>query len=249
MTLSRNQQIAGAFAARARDYERNAALQADVAEKLAQHLPGSGHRKILEIGCGTGFLTRHLLARYPHGDFLLTDLAPEMVMQCRARYSLANGRAIRFAIMDGEAPDCTERFDLIALSMTLQWFADPLAGLQRLRDLLRPGGTLVFSAPGPGSFPEWRAALEACGLRRGVIEMPQLPGVVERETRKVEYGNAAAFLNALKAIGAATPRAGYDPLPPGSLRAALRKLEQDDGARVSWRIVYGVLCAPDRIRS
>ncbi len=249
MTLSRNRRIAGAFAARAGGYERNAPLQAEIAGKLAQFLPGPGPLKVLELGCGTGFLTRHLLARYPHGDFLLTDLAPEMVARCRARHGRVNGRALRFAVMDGEAPGCSERFDLIALSMTLQWFADPLNALQSLREMLNPGGQLLFATIGPGSFPEWRAALEACALPRGLIEMPQLPGVVAHETRKVEYGSGAAFLKALKAIGAATPRAGYRPLPPGSLRAALRKLEQEEGARVSWRIVYGALCPPDDIHS
>ena len=149
----------------------------------------------------------------------------------------------RFATMDGEAPDCGAGFDLVALSMTLQWFADPLLGLQRLKGLLKPGGVMYFAAPGPDSFPEWRAALDACGLRHGMVEMPQLPGVVEVETREVAYASGIAFLNALKAIGAATPRHGYCPLPPGSLRAGLRELEHTHDSRVTWQIVYGRICA------
>ena len=242
MTLNHNQRIARAFAARAQDYERYAGLQADIANRLALLLGGGECLKVLEIGCGTGFLTRHLLTRYPYGDFFITDLAPEMVAHCRARYQSANGRALRFAIMDGEAPDSAERFDLIALSMTLQWFADPLQALQRLKGLLTPGGVLFYAAPGPDSFAEWRAALDACGLRHGLVDMPQLPGVVEVETREVAYGSGIAFLNALKAIGAATPRHGYSPLPPGSLRAGLRKLEHAHDSRVTWQIIYGRIC-------
>lgn len=249
MTLSRNQRVAGAFAARAQDYERSASLQAEIAEKLARLLPELERPKILEIGCGTGFLTRYLLDRYADGNFLITDLAPEMVAQCRTRIKDANERPCRFAMMDGEEPDCDAGFDLIALSMTLQWFTDPLAGLRRLKGLLKPGGHLLFATTAPDCFPEWRGALDSCGLRHGMIAMPELPGVVEQEARYVDYGSGVAFLKALRAIGATTPRSGYEPLPPGRLRAALRQLEQDHGGQVSWRIVYGRICAEDGIHS
>jgi len=243
MTSPRNAKVAKAFAARAQGYEQNASLQAEIAEKLARLLPDLERPKVLEIGCGTGFLTRHLLERYPHGDFLITDLVPEMLAVCRTRMEGADKRPCRFAMMDGEAPDCGAGFDLIALSMTLQWFANPVEGLQRLKGLLKPGGHLLFATTGPDSFPEWRGALDACGLRHGLIAMPQLPGVVEQETRIVDYGGGVAFLKALKAIGAITPRTGYEPLPPGCLRAGLRLFEQSHGGQVSWHIVYGRMSA------
>jgi malonyl-CoA O-methyltransferase len=242
MTSPRNAKVAEAFAARAQGYEQNASLQADIAEKLARLLPELERPKILEIGCGTGFLTRHLFERYPHGDFLITDLAPEMVALCRTRMEGAEINPCRYAVMDGEAPDCGAGFDLIALTMTLQWFANPVEGLHRLKALLKPGGHLLFATTGPDSFPEWRGALDACGLRHGLITMPKLPAVVEQETLIVDYGNGVAFLKALKAIGAATPRTGYEPLPPGRLRAGLRLFEQSHGGQVSWHIVYGRIC-------
>jgi malonyl-CoA O-methyltransferase len=243
MTLSHNQIVARAFAAHVKEYERNAQLQEKIAARLGGLFPPLKQPKILEIGCGTGFLTRHLLNHYSHGDFLITDIVPEMVTECRAHYQSANGRAIRFSVMDGEAPNCDDKFDLIALSMTLQWFTDPLEGLQRLKRLLSPGGHLLFATTGPESFPEWRAALDAGGLRHGMIAMPHLPEVVEEETRVVNYGSGVDFLKALKAIGATTPRPGYEPMSPGGLRAALRCLEQNHQARVTWQIVYGLISA------
>ncbi len=243
MTLSPNQRVARAFAAHAADYEHHACLQARIAAQLASLLPQIDQAKILEIGCGTGFLTRHLVDHYNHCDFLITDLAPEMVERCRTRYQSINGRAIRFAVMDGEAPECKADFGLIAMSMTLQWFTDPVSGLQRLKDLLKPGGFLLYATLAPDSCPEWSRALDVCGLRHGMISMPELPGVIERESCEINYGNAIAFLRALRSIGANTPRPGYAPLPPGNLRAALRRLEKDHGARVTWRIVYGLISA------
>ncbi len=239
MVLSRNRLVAARFARAARTYEHHAELQADVAAKLAELLPALERPRVLEVGCGTGFLTRHLLERYPHGDFLITDLAPEMVERCSAQHESRNGRSILFATMDGEAPDCVGKFDLVALSMTAQWFADPLSGLQGLTRLLKPGGCVLYAAPGPGCLPEWRAALENSGLPYGGVDMPELPHIVSEEDRTVDYGSGIAFLRTLKAIGATTPRPGYVPLPPGHLRAALQRLERDHGARISWRIAYG----------
>lgn len=245
MPLTHNQIVAARFAARARDYERHAGLQAGVAERLASLAPDMERPSVLEVGCGTGLLTRHLLERYPGGEFLVTDMAEEMVAACRARHKPPNGRALHFAVMDGEAPDTAETFDVIALSMTLQWFSDPIAGLNRLTQRLRPGGKLLYATIAPGCFPEWRAALDACGLTRGWIDMPELRGILDVENRVVDYGTGLAFLDALRAIGATTPRPGYAPQPPGKLRAALRRLEETSGGRVTWRIAYGLISADD----
>ncbi|GEP10802.1 methyltransferase domain-containing protein [Methylobacterium gnaphalii] len=41
--------------------------------------------RTLEIGCGTGFLTRALRSRIPVGSMLATDIAPAMIARCRTR--------------------------------------------------------------------------------------------------------------------------------------------------------------------
>lgn len=243
MDLSRNHLVAARFARAAHTYERYGGLQRDVAAKLADFLPRLDRPRILEVGCGTGFLTGHLLSRYAHGDFLVTDLAPEMVEQCRSRHQSRNGRSILFDTMDGEAPVCAGSFDLVALSMTLQWFTDPLAGLRGLTQLLKPGGRLLYAAPGQGSLAEWQAVLEKCGLARGGVEMPDLPHIMELEELTVRYESGVAFLQTLKGIGATTPRPGYLPLPAGRLRKALQRFEDEYDARATWRIVYGQISA------
>ncbi|MEM8743646.1 MAG: methyltransferase [Pseudomonadota bacterium] len=239
MDLSRNRIVAARFAKAAHTYERNADLQACVAARLAELLPALDRPRVLEIGCGTGFMTRHLLERYAHGDFLITDLAPEMVETCRARYESKNGRSLRFHTMDGEAPDCEGAFDLIVLSMTLQWFTDPRRALENLTTLLRPGGHIVYAVPGRGSLAEWQAVLESCDLPHGGLEMPDLPNVAHQESRAVRYESGIAFLQTLKGIGATTPRPGYTPLSPGHLRAALQRFEKEHDAQATWRILYG----------
>lgn len=240
---ARNRAIARRFGAKAEDYDSHAGLQRETAARLAGLLPALGAPRVLEVGCGTGFLTAHLLDAYRDGDFLITDLAPEMLDVCRERQGRRACPRARFALMDGEAPESGERFDLIALNMTLQWFADPVGALERLRSLLNPGGTLCYATLGPGGFPEWRAALAAEGLPEGIVAMPPLPGVVTEENKAIPYGNGSTFLAGMKSIGAGEPRSGYRPLTPGQLRRALRRLEREHGARVTWHLVYGRLAA------
>jgi malonyl-CoA O-methyltransferase len=239
MLSSHNERVAARFAARAAEYDIHARLQADIAERLATYLPSLARPRVLEVGCGTGLFSCHLLDRYPDGDFLFTDLVPEMIERCRARFGRLNRRSVRFRVMDGEAPDVEGPFDLVVLSMTLQWFSDPVKGLQRLQGLLAPGGRIAYATIGPDCFPEWRDALSVYGLRHGTIEMPKLPGVTHQESRLMNYSSGVAFLDAMRAIGASTPRRGYTPLPPGSLRRALRQFERNGAAQATWQILYG----------
>lgn len=235
--------VASAFAARAKDYANHADLQIHVAARLARHLPKLKAPRVLEVGCGTGFLTHHLLQTYRDGDFLITDIAGAMLDTCRASICEAQRDNIRFAVLDGEAPATGQEYDLIATSMTPQWFTDPSSGLQRLQRQLAPGGHLLFGTLGPESFPEWRSVLAGRGQPDGIVVPDTLPGIVEEERKKLDLDSGLEFLRLMKAIGAATPRDGYRPLSAGSLRAVIRDLDRLHGGHVTWHLVYGHLTA------
>lgn len=241
MLSTHKSRVASAFAARAKDYANHADLQMHVAGTLSRWLPRLRRPKVLEVGCGTGFLTHHLLKTYPGADFLITDIAGAMLDTCRASICEAQRDSIRFAVLDGEEPEVDEQYDLIATSMTPQWFADPPGGLQRLREQLNPGGHLVFGMLGPESFPEWRSVLAARGKPNGIVIPRALPGIVHEERQKLDLADGLEFLRLMKAIGASTPRAGYRPLTAGALRATLRDLDTFHGGQVTWHLVYGHL--------
>ena len=241
MLSKRSAAIAQSFGARASSYEENADLQRTVAKRLARLLPPLSAPRVLELGCGTGLFSRHLLAGYPNGALLLTDLAPSMVEQCRLNLA-GPGKRVSFDIMDAALPTADGPFDLIAMSMTLHWLADPAAALALLQKRLAPNGVLVFATIGGESFPEWRDALVAQGLPIGLLDIPDLPGIVD-EQRLVVDADTLGFLRRMKAIGSLTPREGYAPLPAGALRRAVRAADETHGGRVTWHIVYGRLAA------
>lgn len=243
MLSRRSAEIAASFGARAESYERHAGLQRAIADRLARFLPERQSPRVLELGCGTGLFSRHLIGRYPEGSFVLTDAAPAMIAECRRNVAPAGDARISFEVMDAGQAGGHAQLDLIVSSMTLHWLADPVASLERLRRLLAPGGVLLFATLGPGSFAEWRSALAREGLPSGLAEIKPLPGVIEEE-RLWPDTDALSFLRRMQAVGGLTPNEGYAPLPPGALRRAIRAADTN-GAPVTWHIVYGLLNAPD----
>jgi malonyl-CoA O-methyltransferase len=231
----RKERICAAFSAAVPLYEREARAQDIVAATLAERVlagPVPDRPRVLEIGCGTGLLTRRLRPRLA-GDWLVTDLSAAMV----AAVAEGPGRGARCRVMDGEAPDVAPAsVDLIVSSLAIQWFADPLAGLAGLARCLAPGGRMVATLPGQGSFAEWRGALAAAG--GGEAGTPPLPDTADlagalaalgqvqviAEPVVMRYADGQSFLRGLKSIGAATPARGHRPVAVGVMRRALAAL-------------------------
>lgn len=245
----RKQRISDAFGAAADHYEDHAGpqrLAATLVADLAQRQRPHGVERILEIGCGTGFLTRDIHARWPEAELVATDLSPGMLER-----AASDGRvAGTFMTMDGEAPSFEGPwFDLILSSLAFQWFDDLERAIARLVGLLRPGGSLLFSTMGQGSFARWRAAHEACGLMAGV---PAYPALEDVRTMLAPFGDAFAFdesyaldcggarglIAHLKGIGAVVPSAGRAPLSAGALRQVMAAFEREGSGDV-YQILFG----------
>ena len=253
-TRKRNPRIAAigaAFGAAAATYESDAVPQRVIAERLgarigAFDLPPSA--RILEIGCGTGFLSRALRACFPAASLLVSDLSPAMVQRCRQ----ALGPHADYLVMDGQHPCLAEtgNFDLITSSLALQWFAEPGRALADWRQLLRPGGHIAFTTLVAGSFAEWHYAHAALNLRAGIPDYPSAASYADRwpdagngeidvETLVHTYPDGHAFVTALKRIGAHVPAVGRTPLSPGALRQVLRRVAAPDGFAVTYQVAFG----------
>jgi malonyl-CoA O-methyltransferase len=235
--------IVASFGARAGSYDHNAGLQAAIGARLAQFLPVLDRPKVLELGCGTGLFSRHLIERYPDGYFVLTDASPAMLAECRRNVAGTGAQHIEFTVMDASRPGVLGRFDVIATSMTLHWLTEQRASLERVRRLLAPSGVLLYAALGPESFVEWGAVLDALGLPSGIAHLELLPGGLQEE-RLTPDATALAFLHRMKSVGGLTPREGYRPLSPGALRRAIRAADAS-GRPITWHIAYGRLAATD----
>jgi malonyl-CoA O-methyltransferase len=240
----RKHRIGRAFAA-AEDYDRWADVQRIVAGRLARRIaatPLPAGPRILEIGCGTGFLALALGEQIADARWVISDLAPAMVARSRRGLGVAPDRA--YLVMDGERP-CFDgpRFDLICSSLAVQWFSEPAASIARLFALLRPGGLLAFATMGEESFVEWRAAHGP--IAPGTPAYPPAATlapagaslVIEEERLPRHFADARAFLRHLKAIGAGVPAAGRSPLAAGEMRTVMRRFEEG-GAVATYHVAY-----------
>ncbi|GGB96251.1 hypothetical protein GCM10011494_13430 [Novosphingobium endophyticum] len=240
----RRERIVRAFA-QAPDYERQARVQRLVAQKLAARIAALDLPecpRVLEIGCGTGFLTQALLDRGMGGRWTITDIAPEMVERCRSRIGESSMR--HFEVLDGEhgTPPGLP-FDLVCSSLAIQWFDDAAAALSRMANWLAPGGHCMVTTLGPGSFAEWRAAHEAEGLAPGTPDFapPEAfaaldPAGLHIEDHVERNADARAFLRSLKAIGAGTAAPRHRPLSPAALRRVMARFEEA-GSAVTYEVV------------
>lgn len=238
--------VRAAFGA-ADSYEAHAVAQAEAADWLADRIAAAApHGRVLEIGCGTGMLAARALARCGTGDWLMTDLSPAMVARCRARFGKHGG--VRFGVLDGSAPDLPDEasFDLVCSNLAAQWFEDLPAALAAQLRLVRAGGWLMLTTLLDGTFAEWRRAVTEAGGTAGTPDYPTrqcLAGLridgssltVEQRRIPVHHASARDFLQALKAIGAATARPGHRPLSPAVLRAAMQRFT-DAGAVASYEV-------------
>ena len=136
-----------AFDERAPGYETGwrGRLHHDIADRAVDLALASSSRlsRVLDVGCGTGYLLRRLAGRVPQAlELAGIDVAPAMIEAARA---MAADSRIRFATGTAEElPYPTQMFDLVVSTTSFDHWADQRAGLAECARVLAPGGHLVL---------------------------------------------------------------------------------------------------------
>lgn len=144
-------------------------------------------RRVLDVGCGTGALTRRL-AGATGAEVLGVDVAPHMIELARSRshdddvsehVSYVLGDFLELDLPDGS-------FDLVVSVAALHHF-DFDAGLRRMADLVAPGGRLFVIG-----LARDASVVDVAASTVGVLQLRTL-GRLRRRSARADAGNADAM--------------------------------------------------------
>lgn len=220
------------FSNAAQDYDHHARVQKHAAQYLCHWVeqllpPGFNPRACVDVGSGTGFLTEHLLSRFPHSAVHAVDLAPGMLAELKKKH---DNRMLHTHLLNGEELAVEHLWipnqSLLLSGMCAQWFGNIEEALRRW---LSVSNTVAFSVLLDGSFQAWETAHADTGQTSGLRQLPsqeKLQDILEKLTAEGIAANTAhhvkafldhhpdglSFARGLRAIGADQPRPQHRPV-------------------------------------
>ncbi|BCN24474.1 malonyl-ACP O-methyltransferase BioC [Vibrio alfacsensis] len=147
--------IATSFGKAAETYDKHAAFQRDVGCRLLDKLPSDlSNKRILDLGCGTGYFS-HLL-RERGAEVVCADISQAMLDKAKQR---CGEERMHYELADAEnLPFDDDSFDYVFSSLALQWCVDLSSPLREIRRVLKEGGQGYFTTLLDGSLYELREA-------------------------------------------------------------------------------------------
>lgn len=260
--MNHKQAIQRNFARRGATYDRYARIQQWMAAELLRSCRATlvRARFILEVGCGTGYLTKLLRQANSTAAIVAVDLDWSLLKLARER--LEGDNAILFVAADGEAFSGDRSYDLIISNSVFQWFSRPLETLQGYYRLLRAGGCLAFSTLGPATFRELDTAFRQAAGSLPLAESPEVVALsfagadqwkrflgqagfqeilLQRAECTETHPTVQDFLRALQATGATNP--APRPLSPRLFRHMADIYHRAFGVNGSIPVTYEVIWA------
>jgi malonyl-CoA O-methyltransferase len=201
--------------------------------------------KILDIGCGTGFLTYGIADALPDANIFGCDISHTMVKAARDKNNKGQESGVRgqnkkifFLTADGGVlPYKDGIFERVASNLTYQWVHDIKTAFLEAYRVLRLNGVFIFSVLGPETLKELRHCYIEAKARFNRDGLPPFVGFLDKQMiqssledtgfKKISikktniiktYPDMWALLKAMKYMGAGNPfKEGNKSLARGSL--------------------------------
>jgi trans-aconitate 2-methyltransferase len=175
--------------------------------ELVQPCPGG---RVVDLGCGTGELTRALHERTRAGSTVGLDSSPQMLK----RSADHTGDGLTFELGDIAEWAPSVPVDLIFSNAALQWIDDHDALFARLTNALSPGGQLAVQVPANHDHPShsvaeqvameepFRAALGGYVRRPPVMAPERYAQLLHRLGYRAQHVRLQVYLHLLPETGA-----------------------------------------------
>ncbi len=131
------------FSTVADKYSEWSLAQKSAGDRLLDLLGISGEEDVLDLGCGTGKLTRKIRS-LTLGEVVGADPSDGMIGNARVE---SGGHEITFENQSAESMFYSERFDVIFMNSAFHWIKDPDTVLYNCRRALKSGGRMGIQAP------------------------------------------------------------------------------------------------------
>ena len=247
------------FERAAESYDAAAVLQREIAKRLGERLDyiKMQPKQALDLGCGTGFISKDLLKRYPKASILALDLALNMVKKSKKQGSwLRKPRAI---CADAEQlPLKEDSVDLIVSNLMLQWSNDLNKAFSGFHHVLAPNGLLLFSTFGPDTLKEMRQSWQGIDnsphtstfadmheIGDVLLQSGFINPVTDMEMITMTYANVRQLMKDIKNIGATNTDSERSKGLMGkqklkNFEQAYEQFKTADGLYpATWEIIYG----------
>ncbi len=204
-------------------YHQEAQIQRELAARLAIATQGFKPLKnIMEVGCGTGFLTRAMLAIHRPNTYHLNDLAPEMVAQSALILQESNIHSNSIMAGDAETIEFPKALNAIVSSSTIQWFNNPARFFEKSALALCQGGLLAVGTFGQLNFKEIKSLTQQGLDYANVVELRNMLSPwfeihsIEETTITQWFESPSAVLNHMRHTGVNCLKSHY--MGAGALR-------------------------------
>ncbi|PFK45924.1 malonyl-[acyl-carrier protein] O-methyltransferase BioC [Bacillus cereus] len=228
-------------------YDQYASVQKKMAQQLLSIMQKHYHKmssiRVLELGCGTGYLTEQLAVSFPNAEIIAIDFAESMIAVAKTRNHV---ESVTFRCEDIEHLTLSESFDVIISSATFQWLNDLQTTVKSLYRYLFEGGLLLFSTFGDQTFQELHTAFQHAKEEKNIqnsssvgqrfVTREQLKDVCESITGDVhvsetcyieKFATVREFLQSVRKVGATNSNAESYCQSPSIFRTMLCIYERD----------------------
>lgn len=147
-------------------YAVNARFVAELGAPLLELLAPRPSERILDVGCGDGFLTKRIAES--GARVVGVDSSAEMVRAARAL-------GLDARVQSGEDLEFVEEFDAVFSNAAIHWMKRPDAVIDGVFRALKAGGRFVAEFGGEGCVRTLREAVELSLARRGVDAQGHTP--------------------------------------------------------------------------